>query len=70
MAQYPGNRAKQGRWGVHVLVVLVVGLALAGAVWLGLEFFGEAIDTESADQPGGIQTDSGGQPGQQSAPAQ
>ena len=33
----------------------VVGLALAGAVWLGLEFYGEAIDTESTGDPGAAQ---------------
>jgi hypothetical protein len=65
----PANKAKQGRQGTQVFLVLVVGLVLAGAVWLGLEFFGEAIDTQSADQPGGIQTDTG-QTGQQPAPAQ
>ena len=48
----PTNRARQGRWGYHVLLVLVAGLALAGAVWLGLEFYGEAIDTHSTDQSG------------------
>jgi hypothetical protein len=48
----PTNRARQGGWGFQVLLVLVVALALAGAVWLGLEFYGEAIDTQSAQQPG------------------
>jgi hypothetical protein len=48
----PTNRARQGRRGYHVLLVLVVGLALAGVVWLGLEFYGEAIDTHSTDQSG------------------
>ena len=51
----PTNKARQGRWGTQVLVVLVVGLALAGAVWLGLEFYGEAIDTRSTGQPGAVQ---------------
>jgi hypothetical protein len=51
----PTNKARQGRWGWQVLLVLVVGLALAGAVWLGLEFYGEAIDTESAGAPGAVQ---------------
>ena len=51
----PTNKARQGRWGTQVLVVLVVGLALAGAVWLGLEFYGEAIDTESTGEPGAAQ---------------
>ncbi len=51
------NKARQGRWGAHVLLVLVVGLALAGVVWLGLEFYGEAIDADSTGQPGGVQTE-------------
>ena len=51
----PTNKARQGRWGTQVLVVLVVGLALAGAVWLGLEFYGEAIDTESTGDLGATQ---------------
>lgn len=51
----PANRARQGRWGTQVLLVLVIALALAGAVWLGLEFYGEAIDSESAGQPGAAQ---------------
>jgi hypothetical protein len=54
----PPNRARQGRWGTQVLLVLVIALALAGAVWLGLEFYGEAIDSESAGQPGAIQPSS------------
>jgi hypothetical protein len=53
----PTNKARQGRWGAQVLLVLVVGLALAGAVWLGLEFYGESIDTQSAGQPGAVQSD-------------
>jgi hypothetical protein len=51
----PPNRARQGRWGTQVLLVLVIALALAGTVWLGLEFYGEAIDSESAGQPGAVQ---------------
>ena len=51
----PTNKARQGRWGTQVLVVLVVGLALAGAVWLGLEFSGEAIDAQSTGEPGAAQ---------------
>ena len=35
--------------------MLVVALALAGAVWLGLEFYGEAIDTQSTEQPGAVE---------------
>jgi hypothetical protein len=53
----PTNKARQGGWGYQVLMVLVIALALAGAVWLGLEFYGEAIDTDSIEQPGGVQPD-------------
>jgi hypothetical protein len=53
----PTNKARQGRWGAQVLLVLVVGLALAGAVWLGLEFYGEAIDTQSTGHPGAVRSD-------------
>jgi hypothetical protein len=48
----PATEARQGRQGAQILMVLVVGLVLAGAVWLGLEFYGESIDRGSAEQPG------------------
>ncbi len=50
------TKAKQGRRGIQVLYVLVVGLALAVLVWVGLEFYGEAIDTGSNDSPGAVET--------------
>jgi hypothetical protein len=46
------ERARQGRNGYRVFTILAVGLALAGAVWLGLEFWGESIDSRSVDQSG------------------
>jgi len=46
------TEARQGRRGTQILMVLVVGLVLAGAVWLGLEFYGESIDRGSAGEPG------------------
>jgi hypothetical protein len=49
------NRARQGGWGTRVLLVLIVALALAGAVWLGLEFYGEAIDSQSTGKPGAVE---------------
>lgn len=57
----PTNKARQGRRGVQVLIILVVGLALAGAIWLGLEFYGEAIDTQSLGKPGAVEPNA--QPG-------
>jgi hypothetical protein len=45
------NKARQGRSGWQVLVVLVVALILAMAVWGGVGLFGEAI--EPADPTGG-----------------
>ncbi len=39
----PENKARQGRWGWHVLIVLIAGLLLALAVWGGVEFYGEAL---------------------------
>lgn len=38
------EKAKQGRWGGQVLIVLVVGLILAFVVWGLVEIYGEAID--------------------------
>lgn len=40
------EKAKQGRSGRRVLVILVCGLALALIVWLGVEIFGGAIAPE------------------------
>lgn len=37
------NRARQGRSGWQVLVVLVCALALAALVWWGVGLYGEAI---------------------------
>jgi len=52
--QISGNRAKQGRSGHRVLVVLLSALALAAVGWFALEFYGEAIDSRSDAQPGAI----------------
>jgi hypothetical protein len=43
----PTNKARQGRWGRHVLAVLIAALALTAIVWAGVEFYGEQIDNQS-----------------------
>lgn len=46
----PPEKARQGRWGAQILVVLVVGLVLAGLVWLGAEFYGRSMEDNSTQQ--------------------
>ncbi|MGQ2904276.1 MAG: hypothetical protein ACT6RL_17570 [Neoaquamicrobium sediminum] len=46
------NKARQGRSGWQVLVVLVCALALAMLVWWGVGIFGSSIDPE--DPVGGV----------------
>jgi hypothetical protein len=60
----PATKARQGRRGYQILTVLVVGLALAAAVWFFLEIYGEAIDAGSVQAPGGVET-APGQSGEQ-----
>lgn len=38
------DRVRQGLWGWPVFMVLVSSLVLAAIVWLGLEFYGQAIE--------------------------
>lgn len=40
----PEEKARQGRWGVRVLLVLVAALVLAMIAWAGAEFYGQSID--------------------------
>lgn len=50
--ELPAEKAKQGRSGTNVLMVLVCGLVLAFLVWGGLEIFGNAIEPPVAEQIG------------------
>lgn len=43
------EKAKQGRWGIPVLVILIVGTLLALLAWGGMEIYGEKI---AKPQPG------------------
>jgi hypothetical protein len=54
--QISANRAKQGRSGHRVLLVLLCALALAAIAWFASEFYGEAIDSSSNAQPGAIES--------------
>jgi len=60
----PENKARQGRTGFPVLIVLVAGLILAAIAWWGAEIYGVAIDESqpvetpaSEDTPDGAQVD-------------
>ncbi|MGC4026602.1 MAG: hypothetical protein QM744_16535 [Mesorhizobium sp.] len=44
MVKIEPEKARQGRWGSHVLTILIVGLVLAVLAWFGLEIYGERID--------------------------
>lgn len=46
MVKLTETKARQGRLGRPVLVVLVVSLLLAMAVWWGVELYGDAIAPE------------------------
>lgn len=40
----PEEKARQGRWGARVLLVLVAALILAVIAWAGAEFYGQSIE--------------------------
>lgn len=47
----PPDKARQGRWGGRVLIVLVVALILAAIAWWVAEIYGGAIEpTDAMDQ--------------------
>jgi TRAP-type C4-dicarboxylate transport system permease small subunit len=48
----PAEKARQGRTSLRIVAVLVIALALAAVVWVGLEFWGEAIDSQNIEQSG------------------
>lgn len=48
MVKLTENKARQGRLGLPVLVILVVSLLLAMVVWWGVELYGTAI---APDEP-------------------
>lgn len=46
----PEDRARQGRRGTQVLIVLVAALVLAMIAWYVAENYGEAIDGQPTQQ--------------------
>lgn len=42
------EKARQGRWGIHTLIILVCALILAGIVWAGVEIYGEHLASQPA----------------------
>lgn len=40
----PTDKARQGRRGRQVLMVLICALVLAALVWVGVEFYGRTIE--------------------------
>ena len=46
----PTNKARQGGWGWHVLIILIAAMLLAFAVWGGVYFYGESIDNGQMQQ--------------------
>lgn len=54
------TRARQGRKGFPVLIVLLVSLALACAVWFAVEVYGTQIQTPETQSGPGQTTDPAG----------
>ena len=52
----PGDKARQGHWGRHVLRIMIAALLLAFVAWGIAEIYGEMIDTNT---PTGEQTNKG-----------
>ena len=51
------NKARQGRKGWHLLVILVSALVLVAIVWAAVELYGEWIDSSVVDQSAHEATD-------------
>lgn len=58
LKRIPTDEARQGRRGVQVLIVLVVGLFLAMAAWAVAELYGYTITPADEQQVGDPQTPS------------
>lgn len=49
------DRARQGRWGGRVLLILVASLFLVALAWIVAGYYGEEIKTpQTTEQPGQV----------------
>lgn len=55
--ELPEKKARQGRLGLPVLIVLVAGLILAAVAWWGAEIYGVFIETEQTMDPESVEPD-------------
>lgn len=44
MKEISENKARQGRWGRRVLIVLILSLILLGIGWAAVGFYGRSIE--------------------------
>lgn len=50
----PEEKAKQGRSGYRILMILIASLLLLSVGWFAVETYGDAIETpQTQTQPGG-----------------
>lgn len=60
------DKARQGKRGTPVLIVLVAALVLLALGWMAVEMFGESIDTQVDNAPATpTQTEPAGEAGTQ-----
>ena len=44
----PTDKARQGHWGTHLLIILIVALVLAFVVWAAVDIYGQMIEPPAA----------------------
>lgn len=52
----PEEKARQGRWGRRVLIILIAGLLLAFIAWGLAEIFGKAIEPPGGGTVGALKS--------------
>ncbi|HRP77925.1 MAG TPA: hypothetical protein PL183_02360 [Aquamicrobium sp.] len=69
MVKLSENKARQGRRGLPVLIILLVSLILAMVVWWGVELYGTAIAPEENGVETGVDDGGAANGGTQPPPA-